>query len=146
MDFYYNRIEDPITVEGGRPMRRKRRFLYGIIVLLVSLLFINVIAGMFFYNLAIKRGPKEFLQGNEDLEVSAETLEEFLEGDWIAWTKEQPFEQIEMTAYDGLRLQGYYLAAKEPTNKTVLFAHGYLGNAFDMGLFGHYYYEQLGYN
>src|SRR5699024_2707338 len=37
-------------------------------------------------------------------------------------------------------------AAKEPSNKIVVFAHGYLGNAFDMGLFGQYYYETLGYN
>ena len=110
------------------------------------LLIIDIIASVYFYNLAIKRGPKDFLQGNSDLEVSAEAMDEFLEGDWISWTKQQPFEQIAMTSFDGLKLQGYYLPAKEPTNKTVIFAHGYLGNAFDMGLFGEYYYEQLGYN
>ena len=111
-----------------------------------SLLIIDVVASIYFYNLAIKRGPKDFLQGNEDLEVSAETLDEFLEGDWITWTREQPFEPVEMTSFDGLTLKGYYLPAKEPTNKIVVFAHGYLGNAFDMGLFGEYYNENLGYN
>src|SRR5690625_1964360 len=110
------------------------------------LLIIDIIASVYFYNLAIKRGPKDFLQGNADLEVSAETLDEYLEGDWITWTNEQPFEELKMESFDNLSLHGYYLPAKEPTNKTVVFAHGYLGNALDMGLFGEYYHEELGYN
>lgn len=127
-------------------MKKKKKWLIAVTTVLCSLLIIDVIASVYFYNLAIKRGPKDFLQGNSDLEVSAETLDVFLEGDWIDWTRKQDFEQLEMTSFDGLTLQGYYLAAKEPTNKTVVFAHGYLGNAFDMGLFGQYYYENLGYN
>jgi len=125
---------------------KKKRWMIVFTTVICSLLIIDVVASIYFYHLAIKRGPKDFLQGNQDLEVSAETLDEFLEGDWIDWTREQDFEQIEMTAFDGLKLQGYYLPAKEPTTKTVLFAHGYLGNAFDMGLFGEYYYEELGFN
>src|SRR5690625_2744700 len=125
---------------------KKKKWIIAISVVLSSLLIIDVVASYYFYNLAIKRGPKDFLQGNSDLEVSAETMDEFLEGDWIDWTREQPFEQIEMTSFDGLDLKGYYLPAKEPTNKTVVFAHGYLGNAFDMGLFGEYYFENLGFN
>ena len=125
---------------------KKKRWWIIISTLLCSLLIIDIAASFYFYNLAIKRGPKDFLQGNSDLEVSAETLDEFLEGDWIEWTRRQNFEPIEMTSFDGLKLQGYYLPAKEPTNKTVVFAHGYLGNAYDMGLFGEYYYENLGYN
>lgn len=127
-------------------MKRRKKWLIGISAVLCSLLVIDVVASFYFYNLAIKRGPKDFLQGNSDLEVSAETMDVFLEGDWIDWTHNQAFEQMEITSFDGLKLQGYYLAAKEPTNKTVVFAHGYLGHAFDMGLFGEYYYENLGYN
>src|SRR5699024_11963958 len=96
--------------------------------------------------LAIERGSKEFLQDNADLEVSADTMDVFLDGDWITWTDEQDFETIEMTSFDGLALKGYYLPAKEPTDKTVVFAHGYLGHALDMGIFAEYYYEELGYN
>lgn len=125
---------------------KKKRWIIALVTVFSSLLIIDVIASHYFYNLAIKRGPKDFLQGNADLEVSAETLDTFLEGDWITWTKEQPFEEIEMKSFDDLTLQGYYLAAKEPTNKLAVFAHGYLGNALDMGLFGEYYYEELGYN
>lgn len=127
-------------------MFKKRKFYVFILVMVTWLFLINYGIGHYFYSLAIERGPKDFLQGNKDLEVSAETLEHFLEGDWITWTKEQPFEQLELISFDGIELKGYYLAAKEPSNKTVVFAHGYLGRAFDMGLFGEYYYETLGYN
>src|SRR5690625_7813333 len=53
---------------------------------------------------------------------------------------------MEMSYFDGLSLRGYYLEAEKLTNRTVVFAHGYLGHAFDMGLFGEYYYEELGFN
>lgn len=119
------------------------RILGGIIAVL---LLIDIGVSIYFYNLAIARNVKDFLQGNADLEVSAEAMDVFLEGDWRSWVDEQDFEQWELTSYDDLKLQGYYLPAKEPTNKTVVFAHGYLGRARDMGLFGEYYYEELGYN
>lgn len=125
---------------------KKKKWLIIFSLVLCALLIINIISSFFFYNLAIERGPKDFLQGNEDLEVSAEAMDEFLDGDWITWTDEQPFETWNMQSYDDLKLQGYYLPAKEKTNKFVVFAHGYLGNAFDMGLFGEYYYEGLGYH
>lgn len=126
-------------------MKRKR--LLGVTVAVIAvLLVIDVFAGNYLYNMVIKRGPKDFLQGNADLEVSAETMDVFLAGDWRDWMREQEFERMEMKSFDGLTLQGYYLPAKEPTNQTVFFAHGYLGNAFDMGLYGEYYYEELGYN
>lgn len=125
---------------------KKKKWLVIISLIVSAVLLIDIISSLFFYNLAIKRGPKDFLQGNDDLEVSAEAMNEFLDGDWIDWTKQQPFETLEMESFDHLSLQGYYLSAKEPTNKLVVFAHGYLGNAFDMGLFGEYYYEALGYN
>src|SRR5690625_4718626 len=124
----------------------KKRMLLLFSFLLFIFLVINFGVSLYFYKLAIERGPKDFLQGNEDLEVTAETLDYFLEGDWITWTNEQPFETLHTRSFDNIELQGYYLEAKEPTNKTVIFAHGYLGNAFDMGLFGQYYYETLGYN
>lgn len=96
--------------------------------------------------MAIDRNQKDFLQGNEDLEVSAETMDVLLDGDWRTWVDQQEFDEWTMTSYDGLDLKGYFLEAKEPTNKVVVMAHGYLGNAMDMRLFGQYYYEEKGYN
>ena len=126
-------------------MKRKKWFITLAVVIAV-LLMIDGLAGNYFYKLAIERGPKEFLQDNQDLEVSSDTMDEFLEGDWISWIEDQPFETIDMTSFDGLDLKGYYLPQDEPTNKTVIFAHGYLGRASDMGIFGEYYYDELGYN
>src|SRR5699024_12685571 len=107
------------------------------------LLTINSLVGVFFYNLVIKRGPKDFLQNNTDLEVEPEILGEFINGDWVMWTKGQRFEEIQMTSFDDLNLKGYYLPAKEKSKKLVVFAHGYLGEAKDMGFFGQYYDAEL---
>ncbi|WP_163971186.1 alpha/beta hydrolase [Oceanobacillus halotolerans] len=125
----------------------KRKIWWKIGIGIIILLFIiNGIASFYFYTLAIERGPKDFLNGNEDLEVSAEAMSEFTEGTWRDWVGEQDFDEWEITSYDDLTLKGYYLEAKEPTNKTVILAHGYLGNAKQMGLYGQHYYEELGYN
>ncbi|MRG86792.1 alpha/beta fold hydrolase [Salinibacillus xinjiangensis] len=114
--------------------------------LVAVLLIIDIIASHYFYNLAIERNVKDFLNGNEDLEVSGEAMDVLLEGNWRDWVADQDFEEWELESFDGLKLKGYFLEAKEPTDKTVIFAHGYLGNGKQMGLYGQYYYEQLGYN
>src|SRR5699024_6566432 len=51
-----------------------------------------------------------------------------------------------MTSYDGMEFRRVLFRSKEPSHKLVVFAHGYLGRASDMSLFGEYYYEELGYN
>lgn len=118
-----------------------------LLVLIVAFFLVFQVAGsFFFYNLAIKRGPKDFLTGNADLKVSAETMEVFLNGDWRQWVNDQPYEEMKLTSRDGLELQGYFLEAKKPSNKLVILTHGYLGHAKQMGLYGQFYYEQLGYN
>ncbi|PWA05142.1 alpha/beta hydrolase [Pueribacillus theae] len=124
----------------------KKRWLKICIGLLSVLLIIDITASFYFYNLAIKRNEKDFLVGNKDLKVSAKAMDTFLEGDWRQWVSSQAFEIWDMQSRDGLELQGYFLKAKKPTNKTVIFAHGYLGRAKDMGLYGQYYYDELGYN
>jgi uncharacterized protein len=125
---------------------RKKRWIKIGVGLLTILLIVDIIASFYFYNLAIERNVKDFLSGNKDLEVSAKAMDVFLEGDWRKWVKEQPFEEWELESFDGLKLKGYFLEAKEPTNKTVVLAHGYLGRGRDMALYGQYYYEELGYN
>lgn len=107
---------------------------------------VQVIGSFFFYELAIKRGPKAFLEKNADLAVSDKALDLYLDGAWLQWVADQDFEQLTMTSNDDLELSGYYLPASKPTNKLVILTHGYLGHAKQMGLFGQYYYEDLGYN
>ena len=117
-----------------------------LILFAIVFLAIQIGGSFFFYELAIKRGPKDFLQNNADLEVSAQTMDLFLNGDWIDWVNAQPFEQLTLTARDGLKLSGYYLPATKPTDKLVILTHGYLGHAKQMGLYGQHYYTDLGYN
>ncbi|WP_342512486.1 alpha/beta hydrolase [Sporosarcina sp. FSL K6-1522] len=118
-----------------------------LLVFIVSIFLLIQIAGsFFFYELAIKRGPKDFLQNNADLDVSDQTMDLFLNGEWIDWVNAQPFEELTLTARDGLTLSGYFLPAAEPTDKLVIFTHGYLGHAKQMGLYGQHYYTDLGYN
>lgn len=110
------------------------------------LLLADLAAGFFFYNLALKRGPKEFLEGNADLDVSDDTMDELLHGEWRDWVANQKFEELEMTSRDGLTLKGYYLPANKKTDRLVILTHGYLGHAKQMGIYGQFYHEQLGYN
>lgn len=117
-----------------------------LLLALIVFLAVQVIGSLFFYELAIKRGPKDFLQENADLEVADETMDLYLNGEWIDWVAEQNFERMTMTSRDGLELSGYYLPATVPTDKLVILTHGYLGNAKQMGLFGTFYYKDFGYN
>src|SRR5699024_8767447 len=110
-DFLYNRNGE-INLERGHHVKRKTWLKIGIGILSV-LLIIDIIASFYFYNLAIDRGEKDFLQGNEDLEVSAETMEVLLEGDWRKWVDEQDFDEWTMTSGDGLELKGYFLESEE---------------------------------
>ncbi|SHN22959.1 alpha/beta hydrolase [Gracilibacillus kekensis] len=125
---------------------KKRKRLKIIIVMIITLLMIDIIAGNYFYNLAIKREQKTFLQDNDDLEVSATAMDVFTKGKWRNWVNEQDFETWKLETFDHLLLSGSYLPAKESTNKTVIFTHGYLGKGSDMGLYAKFYYEALGYN
>src|SRR5690606_22010868 len=119
----------------------RKRWLKICIGLLSVLLIIDITASFYFYNLVIKRNEKDFLVGNKDLKVSAKAMDTFLEGDWRQWVSRQTFEVRDMQSRDSLKHQGYFLKAKKPTKKTVIFANGYLGRAKDMGLYGQYYYD-----
>ena len=128
-------------------MRKIRMNWKKLLILFVTVfLAFQIIGSFFFYELAVKRGPKEFLQKNTDLEVSGLAMELFLNGEWIDWVDAQKFEHLTLTSRDGLELSGYYLPASKPTDKLVVFTHGYLGNAKQMGLFGQYYHKDLDYN
>ena len=117
-----------------------------LVIFISVFLVIQIIGSFFFYGLAIKKGPKDFLSNNADLEVSNETMDLFTKGSWIDWVDAQDFEERNLTSRDGLELSGYYLPAAKPTNKLVILTHGYLGHALQMGLYGQHYYEDLGYD
>lgn len=111
-----------------------------ILILLLALLF----ASLYFFRVAIVRQPKEFLSASPDLPLDQYGV--LIERNMI-WFDQQPFETLEMASHDGLLLRGYYLAAKTPTPKTAILAHGYMGNARkDMAGVAKMYHEIFGYN
>jgi len=64
-----------------------------------------------------------------------------------AWLFEQNPEEVELKAFDGLTLRGYFLPAARPTDKLVVFAHGYSYNGPDQfGAQLPFYHEELNYN
>ncbi len=132
-------------------MKLKNRFLIGIGILLGVLVVAIVAGSFFFFNLAIKRSNKDFLQESMNDEGKMDTLDEaeqveYPGGDDYTWLEEQDLKIWEIQSEDGLTLKGYYLESSNPTNKVIMVAHGYSSKAKDMASFARLYAEQLGYN
>lgn len=123
---------------------RKKKLIITSSIIIVILVASLIGVSNYFYNLAVARsGPKDFLNNNPDLESSSGIT---LRDEGEKWLANTPFEEINLTSYDGLKLKGYYFEAKVPTNKTAIIAHGYTGKAKDMARFAKFYQEKLGYN
>lgn len=121
----------------------KKQLMKFIIILILVILVVLTAVSFYFYNIAVQRSSKEFLEDNPDLAVSSDqTL--MIEGK--TWLKTVTYEEIDMISNDGLKLKGYYLPAGTESKKTVIIAHGYSGRAMNMYSYAKYYHEQRGYN
>lgn len=98
----------------------------------------------YMYKLAIKRTNKEFLAQNSDLGQMGEWQRQAQANE--EWRNAHPFEELNVYAYDGLKLHGYFFAAKEPTGKLAILVHGYSGQGLDMTTYAAIYYDTLGFN
>ncbi|WP_053375440.1 alpha/beta hydrolase [Paenibacillus sp. FJAT-27812] len=129
--------------------------------LILLLLLILVAVSFYFYHVAIKRNSKAFLSDNADLaqvqgsnstdNLIAEAFPEKIqptpvEPMGVEWVESQEYETWHLKSDDGLALVGYYLAAKAPTTRAVILAHGYSSQGKDMGSIAKLYYEKLGYH
>ncbi len=112
-------------------------------IMVILILAILIAASFYFYNVAVDRSEKDFLNDNPDLEVSTDNS---LQDQAITWMNNSNFETVSITSVDGLKLKGYYLEADKPTNQTVIIAHGYAGKAKNMAEYAKYYHEMLNYN
>ncbi|ASA26601.1 alpha/beta hydrolase [Paenibacillus donghaensis] len=125
----------------------KQTVIWSIILIAVLVILAGVVtyAGFFFYGVAIKRAPKEFLSKTPDLKVDPPVAgASWGEGkDWVA---RHDLDKVELISEDGLKLQGYFIASEQAKGRTVIVAHGYSGKAKDMGAYAKLYYEKLGYN
>lgn len=110
------------------------------IILSVLLLGALAAASIYFYNFAIKRGPKRFMQGDADLPGG---------GEWqsgVDWLEQTGCELWKIKSHDGLSLSAHYLQAPQPSNKLVILAHGYTATGKSMGRFARFYFEELGFH
>ncbi|WP_137663574.1 alpha/beta hydrolase [Enterococcus hulanensis] len=117
-------------------MNRPTKIILGIILVLVIVL---IAAGNYFYSYAVVPAKKDFLADGSKKKstelISAEN--------WFNDTNNRSDWQL--TSTDGLKLSAYYLPAEKDQHKTVIIAHGYMGQASDMPQYAKIYHD-LGYN
>lgn len=120
-----------------------------VLIVITIVLLVLLVATVYFYRLGIVRQKsKDFLLTSPDLEANIQPAEgSDVPSVETPWIERQPFEDIEVMSFDGLKLRGYYLPAKKATARIAILAHGYTGRAkSDMALFAQMYHEQFGYN
>ena len=122
----------------------------------------------YFYKQSVARGPKSILQDNKDLEILSKVDPEDSSGkkseqnseaprssegkfsgdteDASLWLQSKNLQKCSISSFDGLKLNAYYLSAKEPSDYTVILVHGYTSKGLDMAGFTRFYHEELGYN
>ncbi|MDP4145678.1 MAG: alpha/beta hydrolase [Bacillota bacterium] len=114
-----------------------------ILIFLSIIVIVDLCASNYFYNIAIARSKKRFLQKNKDLHtMSPKTNPE----DTLLWLEKQNLRTVEIQSEDFLRLRGYYLEADKLSKVTVILAHGYNSQGKDMAAFAKFYHKSLGYN
>ncbi|PYE52274.1 alpha/beta hydrolase [Paenibacillus barcinonensis] len=119
--------------------------IYGLAALIIGLLALLWFGGLYFFKTAIRRTPKAFLVDNPHLktEASEELISSAAD---LHWLDAQESEQVMIRSHDGLKLYGIWLSARQPSDKTVILAHGYSGRGREMAGFARFYAEKLGYN
>lgn len=114
-----------------------------LILISIVMIFIILLGSFYFYNTAILRSEKKFLNNNRDLKSKD------INAIWRAdnkWISNQKVEVINLKGYKDANLKAYYIKAEKTTNNTVVLAHGYSGRAMGMTAFGKFYRESLGFN
>ncbi|HZK69950.1 MAG TPA: alpha/beta hydrolase, partial [Clostridia bacterium] len=111
--------------------------------LIIIMVLLLLVIGNYFFNKVVLRSKKTLLDDNHDLDIDVTIIQWEIDNKWL---ESQPFEDIELVAFDGLILHGYYLLAKNPTNKTVILAHGYTSKGMELGGLTKFYFEILGFN
>lgn len=116
-----------------------------VVGILLAIIAVMLIGGSFyFYQTAVARGKKVFIEEDPDLQMDPELNTRPARDK--AWWKEQTFERWSIHSRDNLKLVGHYLPAKTPTNKVVILAHGYSGDASIMSEFAYVYHENYNLN
>lgn len=121
-------------------------WLYWLISVLAGLFALLVLAGgyMGYKKALVRSAEKKPLQTNPN---PAEKMKQEKRDAGIAWFMAQQPEDISLQARDGLALKGYYLPAARPSNKLVVFSHGYTSTGpAEFGAFTRFYHEVMNYH
>ena len=119
---------------------RKHRWLRWLIGVAATLLIMIFAAGGYFFHVAMVPGHKDFINNNTKI-VRSDPL--YQQKKWYQdvhktrWTIK--------SATGNYRLDAWYVPAAKKTNKSVLIAHGFMGNKDQMGAYAALFH-QLGYN
>jgi len=116
--------------------------IYIALIVLAVIVLAILAASFYFYRVAIARTNKTFLAGNPDLRADGPSPAARAR----EWLDTQPLERVSIRSDDGLQLNGFYLPASPPSEKTVILVHGYAGHALQNAAFAKFYHEQLGFN
>lgn len=116
-----------------------------IIIILIIVITIALTGGSFyFYNVAIARTSKDFLNTTGESKTSQAVIAE--NQSKYAWFDAQTVKNVSIKSDDGLKLHAYFIAASNPTKKTVIIAHGYGSRAKEMANYAEFYHDVLGFN
>jgi len=117
-----------------------KKWAVGGIVLIVILTMIGVVVGNFFYEFSLKRG------GNKGGGTAIDEVAAREDSHLMRWLKETGTYTSEIiTSFDGLKLQGYEVTNKKPSNKWAVLIHGYGDSANGMAIQAQQFYN-MGFN
>lgn len=121
-------------------------FAITLLCLLAALAIGLIAASLYFYRVAISRRGNERAMAAASAEAKAKQAV-FTPPEVMAWIREQPLEDVAIVSVDGLTLRGFFLPAREPSDRTAILMHGYTGDALgDMGSLARLYRETFGFN
>lgn len=114
-----------------------------IILLIVIVIIIGILIGVgnYFFNSFFKKEKtvtKELIETQEE-SVTYRNVEYLKAEKWWGAVEK---EELNINSTDGLKLVGYFLPAKQTSDKLVILAHGDEGASNTMALFAYYYYNE----
>lgn len=120
--------------------KRKKHWLVGLLIAVVVICIGIGGAGYYFYNMAVARGKKGFVNTSLTIKKNDPNRTQKL---WYKNAKKYTWHEMSATGH--LKLVASYVPASKKTNKTIVIAHGFGGSSANMGAYAGLFHE-LGYN
>lgn len=99
----------------------------------------------FFYNTALRKNKKKFLESEQNESILQEDEKIRLSEELIQWRKDSAVEDVEIEAFDHIRLHAEKITNHPTSKKWVIMVHGYSSCGSDMS-FAAKHFDQNKYN